>query len=228
MPGRRRPPAAAARARAAPGDGQDSSSLLAATFVLELELGAQQAAGIVRHALQPGLVRLAAFALAGIAWRGGPGFRFLLRAGIAFHRLAHAFALLAVGLLLTRLRGGRVFIARRFIGPVLRRAGAAGPVLCGLRRCILASLTFALSGLVFRLALSLPAGIAGLASSTLRRLATHRRLDDLAVGERVLHRRRLRQGTVVGLQCVLVAPLACQRIAEVVLGFGTTLAGRGK
>src|SRR5690606_37773639 len=113
-------------------------------------------------------------------------------------------------------------VARRLVGRVFLGAGAAGAVLCGLRRCIQASLAFALPGLLVRLALSLPAGIAGLASSTLRRLATHRRLDRLAVGERILHRRRLRQGTVVGLQCVLVAPLACLRIAEVVLGFGTT------
>src|SRR5690606_26619401 len=118
--------------------------------------------------------------------------------GIAFHRLAHALALLAVGLLLPRACVARVPVARRLVGRVFLGAGAGGAVLCGLRRCILASLAIALPGLVVRPALSLPAGIAGLAGSTLRRLATHRRLDHLAVGQRVLHRRRLLQRAVVG------------------------------
>src|SRR5690606_40845039 len=59
------------RGRDASGVGGRSSSLLLATLVLELELGAQQAARIVRHALQPRFVGLAALLLAHVAGRGG-------------------------------------------------------------------------------------------------------------------------------------------------------------
>src|SRR5690606_19116029 len=145
------------RGRDASGVGGRSSSLLLATLVLELELGAQQAARIVRHALQPRFVGLAALLLAHVAGRGG--------------------------LALVR-RRRRPWLRLAFLSAVALAGGGTGAV---------APL------------LGLAIALAGLAGAVLaRRLPAHRRFHHLAVGPRVLHVRRLRQGTVVRLQRLLV------------------------
>src|SRR5690606_8602478 len=113
-----------------------SSSLLLATLVLELELGAEQAAGVIRHPAQPGLVGLPALALVRVACRR-PGIvpRFGWRlAGRLLQGLAHALALLAVGLFLACTRGGVAGVRRR-VGR-RRRALAFGRCL---RRGVLAT-----------------------------------------------------------------------------------------
>src|SRR5690606_36618990 len=190
-----------------------SSSLLLATLVFELELGAQQAALIIRHAEQPGLVRLPTFLVARVA-RDGTVIRCrpVLPASL-LQRLLHALALLAVGLGL----GGWVWHGRagRRIG---RRIFPSSWRL----RSILALFRILCIGAARR-------GIAGLGSSWCRlailsrlrpatAVAGRRRplaacgLDHLAVGQRVLHARRLGQGPVIGGKGLVVTPLAGQRI----------------
>src|SRR5690606_32569808 len=81
-------------------------SVLHAALVLEPELGAQQAAGVVGHAPQPGLVGALLLAPAGFglhvwfaAGVGGVGGVFAALAGarLRVQRLLHALALLFVG-----------------------------------------------------------------------------------------------------------------------------------
>lgn len=70
--------------------------------MLQPELGAQQPAGIIRHATQPGLVCLLLFAVGGTFGALGIAFDFLalLRMHIAFERALHLLALRGVGVAL--------------------------------------------------------------------------------------------------------------------------------
>src|SRR5690606_36888590 len=160
-------------------------------------------------------------------------------AGRLLQGLADALALLAVGLLLAGTRGGVAGFRRRggrrrralAFGRCLRRGALVTAALrviprirgvpaAGGRRVALLSLRRPVL-----LAIAVAPAVAIAAGG---RLLPARGLDHLAVGDRVLHARCLRQGPVVGGQCLVVTPLPGQRVAEVVLGLGAACAGGGK
>src|SRR3546814_946013 len=107
--------------------------------------------------------------------------------------------LFLVGLVLRIARTGPGGGRRLLAGPLVR----IGRVIVRLAAVRLFLLVTATSGLLRR-----------------RRLALHRRLDQLAVGDRVGPARLLRECLVVGLDGVLVAAGARQGIATVVVGIG--------
>src|SRR5690606_39735559 len=204
----------------------------AAAFVFEPEARAQQAAGIVGHAPQPGFGRRAALAFgrAFIGWRLVVGrLRSLLFAAVrarrVLQRLLDALALRGVGLLLAfaivlrRLRFRRrcLFLAG---GVGLRRRRGRRAALLSRRAVRLFRRRLPAAGGVVAGLLVARVGLLARRARTLRGLPLQRRLDHGAVGDRVFHPRLPAQRLVVGLDRVFQAPDARQRIASVVGGVG--------
>src|SRR5690606_25486574 len=228
-PARRRQAAAAAAASRRSCSWRGTPA--AAAFVFEPEARAQQAAGIVGHAPQPGFGRRAALAFGRAfirrRWLLFGRLRSLLFAAVrarrVLQRLLDALALRGVGLLLAfaivlrRLRFRRrcLFLAG---GVGLRRRRGRRAALLSRRAVRLFRRRLPAAGGVVAGLLVARVGLLARRARTLRGLPLQRRLDHGAVGDRVFHPRLPAQRLVVGLDRVFQAPDARQRIASVVGG----------
>src|SRR5690606_21400300 len=192
-------------------------------LVLEPELLAQQPAGIIGNAPQPGFIGEAALALFGGLGGLGGGFTLFCRwlRGV-LQGLPHLFALRRVG---RRLGfgggGGGVAVAfRRFVGAVVvgpafgrgrRVVRVAVPARA--RRLACTGRTLAVTRL---LAVVVPVLLAGL-GALWGGLPVHRRLDRALVGDGVLHAGILAKRLLVGLDRLRVMAGLGECVATVVI-----------